>query len=189
MFDGIVTHIKKHASLTPQETELLLSMVELRQLKKKEHLLEAGKVCHENYFVESGCLRMYLITNKGVEQVIQFAIEDWWMTDYVSFKSGLPSGFYIQAVEPARVIVINKEAENELFEKIPKLERYFRIVLEKAYSAQLNRIHYIFNLSGEEQYNLMNKRHPGFVQRIPQYMLASFLGMTPEFLSKLRAKK
>lgn len=189
MFDAIVTHLEKYISLTKEETDLLLSSIEMRELKKKEHLLEAGQVCHENYFVADGCLRMYLLTNKGVEQVIQFAIENWWMTDYMSFKSGQPSGFYIQAVERTRVLVINKKVEEELFEKIPKLEKYFRIVLEKAYSAQLNRIHYIFNLSGEEQYLLMNRLHPEFVQRVPQYMLASFLGITPEFLSKLRAKK
>jgi CRP-like cAMP-binding protein len=189
MFDTIVTHIKKHISLSDEETDLLVSSITVKELKKKEHLLQAGEVCHENYFVANGCLRMYLITNKGVEQVIQFAIEDWWMTDYMSFKSGSPSGFYIQAVENSTVIVINKKVQDELFEKLPQLERYFRIVLEKAYSAQLNRIHYIFNLSGEEQYHLMNRRYPEFVQRVPQYMLASFLGITPEFLSKLRAKK
>jgi len=189
MFDSIVTHLKKHINLSKEETDLLLSSIKVRELKKKDYLLEAGQVCHENYFVANGCLRMYLITNKGTEQVIQFAIEDWWLTDYVSFKGECPSGFYIQAVENALVLSFTKQVQNELFEKIPQLERYFRIVLEKAYSAQLTRIHYIFNLSGEEQYHMMNNRHPEFVQRVPQYMLASYLGITPEFLSKLRAKK
>lgn len=189
MFDAFVTHINKHVALTKEETDLLLASVEVRELKKKEHLLEAGQVCHENYFVESGLLRMYLTTQKGTDQVIQFALEDWWMTDYFSFKSMLPSGFSIQAVENTRVFAISKNAQDELFDKIPKLERYFRIVLEKAYAAQLNRIHYIFNLGGEEQYRMMVAKYPEFVQRVPQYMLASFLGITPEFLSKLRAKK
>lgn len=189
MFDAIVTHINKHINLTKEETDLLLSSIEVKELKKKEYLLEAEQVCYENYFVADGCLRMYLMTDKGTEQVIQFAIEDWWMTDYVSFKSVNPSGFYIQAVENTRVFAISKKVQDELFEKIPQLERYFRIVLEKAYSAQLTRIHYIFNLSGEEQYHMMNNKHPEFVQRVPQYMLASYLGITPEFLSKLRAKK
>jgi CRP-like cAMP-binding protein len=189
MFDAIVTHIKKHINLSREEVDLLLSSIQIRELKKKEHLLEAGQICNENYFVADGCLRMYLMTDKGTEQVIQFAIENWWLTDYVSFKGECPSGFYIQAVEKTKVLSFTKKAQNELFEKIPQLERYFRIVLEKAYSAQLTRIHYIFNLSGEQQYHLMNSRHPEFVQRVPQYMLASFLGITPEFLSKLRAKK
>lgn len=189
MFDAIVTHIKKHINLTREETELLLSYLELKELKKKEFLLEAGQVCHENYFVTDGCLRMYLVTDKGTEQVIQFAIENWWMTDYFSFKSNMPSGYYIQAIEPTKVVAIKRHLQDELFEKLPSLEKYFRIVLEKAYAAQLNRIHYIFNLGGEEQYRMMVDRYPEFVQRVPQYMLASFLGITPEFLSKVRAKK
>lgn len=189
MFDAIVTHIKKHVSLSREETELLLSSLEVRELKKKEHLLEAGQTCNDNYFVVQGCLRMYLMTDKGTEQVIQFAIENWWMTDYFSFKSSLPSNFYIQAIEKTTVIAVGRKVQDELFEKLPQLEKYFRIVLEKAYSAQLNRIHYIFNLGSEEQYHMMIARYPEFVQRVPQYMLASFLGITPEFLSKVRAKK
>lgn len=189
MFDEIVTHIKKHVSLTEEEVGLLQSLVRVKELKKKEYLLETGQVCNDNYFVANGCLRMYLMTDKGTEQVIQFAIENWWLTDYFSFKSGQPSNFYIQAIEKTTVIAISRKAQDELFEKIPQLERYFRVVLEKAYSSQLNRIHYIFNLGGEEQYRMMIDRYPDFVQRVPQYMLASFLGITPEFLSKIRAKK
>jgi len=189
MFDDIVTHIKKHVNLDPAEEDALISSLTLRDVKKKEHLLRQGEVCNENYFIIKGCFRLYIITPKGVEQVIQFGIENWWLTDYVSFKTGLPSEFYIQAVESSQVVVLHKNVHEELFQKLPQLERYFRIVAEKAYSAQLMRIHYIFNLTGEEQYNLMNAKYPEFVQRIPQYLLASFLGITPEFLSKLRAKK
>jgi len=189
MFDAIVTHIRKHVSLTEDEAGLLTSLLELREVKKKEHLLKEGEICNDNYFVVSGCFRLYIINPKGVEQVIQFGIENWWITEYVSFKSGRPSGFCIQAVENAVITVLARNVQEELFEKIPQLERYFRIVAEKAYAAQLMRINYIFNLSGEEQYRLFNRNFPEFVQRVPQYMLASYLGITPEFLSKLRAKK
>ena len=189
MFTEIVTHMRRFISLTPEEEALLVAKLYSKDVKKKEHLLQAGEVCHDNYFIVSGCFRLYLVTGKGVEQVIQFGIEDWWITDYVSFKNGKPSDFYIQANENAQVVVLNRKVQEELFEKIPQLEKYFRLVLEKAYSAQLTRIHYIFNLTGEEQYRLMVKNYPGFVKRIPQYMLASFLGITPEFLSALRAKK
>lgn len=189
MFDAIVTHIKKHVSLDDDEATLLTSLLTVQEVKKKEHLLKAGEICNDNYFIVSGCFRLYIINQKGVEQVIQFGIENWWITEYVSLKSGKASGFYIQAVENAAVIVLNKKVQEELFEKIPQLERYFRIVLEKAYASQLMRINYIFNLSGEEQYRHFNRNFPEFVQRVPQYMLASYLGITPEFLSKLRAKK
>jgi CRP-like cAMP-binding protein len=189
MIEAIVTHMRKHISLTEDEVELLNDVLEIRDVKKKEYLLRAGEVCRHNYFVVSGCFRLYLITAKGAEQVIQFGIEDWWITEYVSLKSGKPSDFYLQATENAQVIVLPGDREEVLFTKIPQMERYFRLVLEKAYSAQLNRIHYIFNLTGEEQYRMMNEKYPEFVQRVPQYMLASFLGITPEFLSMLRAKK
>lgn len=189
MLYSILTHIRRFVPLNSEEEVLLTSLLEVREVKKKEHVLQAGEICRANYFIAKGCFRLYLITDKGAEQVIQFGIEDWWITDYASLKSGKPSGFYVQAVEPSTVVVLNKEAEETLFEKIPQLERYFRQVLERAYSAQLTRIHYIFNMTGEEQYKLMNKHYPEFVQRVPQYMLASFLGITPEFLSMLRARK
>jgi CRP-like cAMP-binding protein len=189
MFDEIVTHMRKHISLSPVEEEILMDELSLRHLKKKEHLLRAGEVCHDNYFIVKGCFRLYLITAKGAEQVIQFGIENWWITEYFSLKTGHPSNFYLQAVEPSTVVVLKRSAEEALFAKIPQLEKYFRLVLEKAYAAQLNRIHYIFNLTGEEQYRMMVEKYPEFVQRVPQYMLASFLGITPEFLSALRAKR
>ena len=189
MFEEIVTHMRKHIQLSPSEEEVLTDVLSRKEVKKKEHLLRAGEVCHENYFIVKGCFRLYLITDKGAEQVIQFGIENWWITEYFSLKTGQPSNFYLQAVEPSTVVVLKRSHEQELFEKLPQLEKYFRLVLEKAYSAQLNRIHYIFNLTGEQQYRLMLKRYPEFVQRIPQYMLASFLGITPEFLSALRAKR
>ncbi len=189
MFSEIVTHMRKHISLSTEEEEILTSALELRDVKKKGFLLQAGEVCRENYFVTKGCFRLYLITPKGAEQVIQFGIENWWITEYASLKTGLPSQFYLQATEPAQVVVLERNLEEELFAKIPQLEKYFRLVLEKAYSAQLNSIHYIFNLTGEEQYRMMSQKYPEFVQRVPQYMLASFLGLTPEFLSMLRAKK
>lgn len=189
MFSQIVTHMRKHISLSAEEEAVLISALEFRDLKKKEFLLEAGQVCRENYFINQGCFRLYLNTPKGTEQVIQFGIENWWITEYFSLKTGMPSQFYLQATEKAQVVVLKRHLEEELFAKIPQLERYFRLVLEKAYSSQLNRIHYIFNLTGEEQYRMMSRKYPEFVQRIPQYMLASFLGITPEFLSMLRAKK
>jgi CRP-like cAMP-binding protein len=189
MMEAIVTHMRKHITLSEDDVDTLYDVLEVRDIKKKEYLLRAGEVCRHNYFVVNGCFRLYLITAKGAEQVIQFGIENWWITEYVSLKSGKPSDFYMQATENAQVIVLPGDREEELFTKIPQLERYFRLVLEKAYSAQLNRIHYIFNLTGEEQYRMMNEKYPEFVQRVPQYMLASFLGITPEFLSMLRAKK
>ncbi|OIQ22582.1 MAG: cyclic nucleotide-binding protein [Flavobacterium sp. MedPE-SWcel] len=189
MFSEIIAHICNYITLTEEDVRELTDTLQIKEVNKKEHLLKAGEVCCNNYFIIKGCFRLYLITDKGAEQIVQFGIENWWITDYVSLKSGKPSEFYLQATEDAQVVVLNKAIEEELFAKIPQLERYFRLVLERAYSAQLIRIHYIFNLTGEEQYKIFNGEFPEFVQRVPQYMLASFLGITPESLSRLRAKK
>lgn len=189
MFENLTTHIKRFVSLTQEEEKVLVSCLRVEKYAKKEHLLEAGELCTGKYFVNSGVVRMYTLNEKGVEQVIHFAIEGWWITDYFTFKTNIPSRSNIQAVEAAEVIVVDATVQDELLEKIPQLEKYFRLVLEKAYAASLMRTHYMFNFSAEERYNHFILSYPGFVQRVPQYLLASYLGFTPEFLSKMRAKK
>lgn len=175
--------------LNKVDEEILLSLVEYKIVSNKEFLLKTGSICESTYFVTKGCFRMYVQTDSGHEQVVQFGIEDWWITDYNSFDRKAPSDFSIQALEQSAVVGISKKHQEELFHKIPQLERYFRIILQRAYSATLMRIHYIFSFSGEERYRHFSKSFPDFVQRIPQYILASYLGFTPEFLSKIRSKK
>lgn len=189
MIQTLLSHIQKHAPLTNAQAQRVADAVTPISLKKKEFLLQAGTVCPANYFVVEGCLRMYIINDDGDEQVVQFAIENWWLTDYFSLKGQKPAQFSIQAVEDSEVLALDVSVQEALFGQVPPMERYFRKVLEKAYSAQLMRIHYIFSLSGEERYRHFSAVVPEFVQRVPQYMLASYLGFTPEFLSKIRAKK
>ena len=157
-------------------------------LRKKENLLTEGKACKANYFVEEGCLRMYFVNEKGAEQTVQFALEHWWLADYSSFPSQRPSGFYIQAVEPSRVLSLTYTAQEELLQAYPLMERYFRLVHQRAHAAAQARIRWLYGHSREDVYRQFVKSYPEFVQRIPQYLLASFLGFTPEYLSQLRAR-
>jgi CRP-like cAMP-binding protein len=187
--ESLVAHINRFTPLEATEKKLLLNYIQFREVKNKEHLLKAPQVCKANHFVIKGCFRMYSHTDKGVEQIVQFGIDNWWIADYTSFDAQRPSLFNIQALEPGVVAVLERQAQEELFSKIPKLERYFRHILQRAYAATLMRVHVIFTKSGEERYQNFNSSFPDFVQRIPQYMLASYLGFTPEFLSKVRAKK
>ena len=187
--ENLFLHIKKFVPLTQLEEGILQSYFKSKSVKKKEHLLKEGQKCTANYFILKGCLRMYYITETGTEQIVQFAIDNWWLTDYSSLDSGKPSQFNIQAVENTEVAILDNEIQEELFKKIPALERYFRIILQKAYAASVMRLRYIFTQSGEERFHHFNNSFPEFVQRVPQYMLASYLGFTPEFLSKIRAKK
>ena len=132
---------------------------------------------------------MYFIKDTGQEQIVQFGLDNWWITDYTSLESHQPSGYFIQAVENSEVVVLTKANREIAFEQIPKLERYFRLLLQRMHAASLMRIQYLFDLSAEERYQQFNARFPEFVQRVPQYMLASYLGFTPEVLSKIRRTK
>lgn len=187
--EPLLTHIRKFVLFSKEEEEILTSYLQVRSLKKKEFLLKEGQICTANHFVAKGCLRMFYITEEGNEQMIQFAIDNWWMTDYMSFDAQKPSQFNIQAVENSEIVYLEKKKMEELFSKLPKMERYFRIIIQKAYVASVMRLRYIFTQSGEERFRHFNESFPEFVQRVPQYMLASYLGFSAEFLSKIRAKK
>jgi hypothetical protein len=124
-----------------------------------------------------------------VEQTTHFAIENWWLTDYLAFQSQQTTGFYIQAVENTQVLAIDWHAQERLLAQYPYLERYFRLVYQRAYGADQLRIKYLYAFSREELYHHFSTHFPEFIQRIPQYLLASFLGFTPEYLSEIRKKK
>jgi len=188
MYAPLLDHIARYVTLTETESNLLLSYLKQQTIARKEYLVTEGQVCLANYFVLRGCLRTYLLNEKGGEQTIQFGIENWWLTDYASLDNHAPSQFFIQAIENTEVVVFEKRVQEEVFRLVPKLERYFRIILQKSAAAALFRIKFLFSLSGEARYHHFNNAFPGFVQRVPQYMLASYLNFTPEFLSKIRAK-
>ncbi len=189
MTTPLLSHIHKYTSLSLEEQEIIGLYVKCITLKKKQYLFSEGDVCNAQYFVIEGCLRMYFIKDSGVEQIVQFGIDNWWISDYTSFTLNTPSAFYLQAVQPSKVIMLTKNIQDQLFDKVPKLERYFRRIYQRAYAAAQTRQIYYSDLTGEEKYHHFASRFPDFIQRIPQYMLASYLGFTPEFLSKIRGKK
>ena len=189
MYPQLLAHIKRYVTLLPGEEELLCSKLELKKFKKKEIILEPGKMCQGNYFVLKGLVRQYYVNKKLNEQIIQFALENWWMADQDSLLHKQPSAIYIQTIEPTEALLLTEKNRELLFETIPKLESYFRIMMQKSFVASQRRIGFIFNQSDEERYRFFMSLFPDFTQRVPQYMLASYLGFTPQFLSRLRAKK
>ncbi|KRD07206.1 cyclic nucleotide-binding protein [Flavobacterium sp. Root901] len=189
MFAVLFDHIQKFTTLEPSEIDILESCLNVSKVKKKEHLLKEGQVCNTLYFIIKGCARQYIINPKGSEQTLQFAIENWWITDYLSLHNHTPSHFYIQTVENCELIAIEKPTLESLLIEIPKLERYFRIVSQKSFGAAQMRIKFLFTMSAEERYHHFNNQNPEFVQRVPQYMLASYLDFSAEFMSKIRAGK
>ncbi|MEO8255243.1 MAG: Crp/Fnr family transcriptional regulator [Flavobacterium sp.] len=183
------THLEKFIEIDDAEFSAIMAFFEIQKFKKKENLLVEGAICKSNYFVLSGCLRKFFINNKGIEQTTEFAIENWWMTDNIAYENKSATEFYIQAVENTEILIINVDAQEKLLVEFPKMERYFRFIYQRAYAASQMRIKYLYDFTKEEFYEQLCKKQPEFVQRIPQYLIASFLGFTPEYLSEIRNKK
>ncbi|MFA6083170.1 Crp/Fnr family transcriptional regulator [Mucilaginibacter sp.] len=189
MYPEILAHIKRYVQLQPHEEQLVCDMLELKKYKKKEFLLEPGKICQGNYFIIKGCIRQYFVNKKLNEQIIAFGLENWWIADQDSLLNKQPATSYIQTVEACEVLLLTEKNRIALFEQVPVMESYFRIMMQKAFVSSQRRIGFLFNMNDEERYRNFSKLYPGFMQRVPQYMLASYLGFTPQFLSRLRAKK
>ena len=187
--EPLKTHISKFVGISDSEFDEIFTYFTRSNFSKKQNLLVEGDICKSNYFVAKGCIRLFFINEKGVEQTIQFALENWWLSDFTSFSRQSASEFYIQTVEDSDIIAIDLLAQEEMLQKFPEMERYFRFVHQRAHAAYQFRLKILYGVSREELYRLFVSKYPEFVQRIPQYLLASFLGFTPEYLSELRRKK
>lgn len=188
MLEQFKKHIQKFIHVSDSEFEEIAGYFQLETFRKKENLLTEGQVCKASYFVLEGILRKFFINEKGVQQTTEFAIENWWMTDTFSYINEMATEFYIQAVQPAKVLVIRQSAYDELLEAHPVMEKYFRCIYQKAYAAAQMRVKLLYEYSREELYRQFLKNYPTFLQRVPQYLIASYLGFTPEYLSEIRKK-
>lgn len=186
--ENFKAHLKKFITISEEEFESVFSHFEVLEVKKKQNLLSETEIGKFKYFVVQGCLRKFFINEKGVEQTTEFAIENWWIADNEAFEHQKPSHFYIQTVENCTIIRIDFRSQEQLLEKHPVMEKYFRMVYQRAYAAAEKRIRYLYEMSKEDYYIHFSTLYPWFIQRIPQYLLASFLGLTPEYLSEIRAK-
>lgn len=186
--DNFKQHLNKFVDVSDAEFSEILSFFKTVSVRKKDNLQEEGRICRLHFFVLNGCLRKFFINEKGVEQTTEFAIENWWMTDQFAYERQMPSGFYIQAVEKSEVLTIDFQAQEKLLQQFPQLERYFRYVYQRAFAAAQMRIKFLHDLSREKLYHFFVEQQPQFAQRIPQYLLASYLGITPEYLSEIRNK-
>jgi CRP-like cAMP-binding protein len=182
-------HINKFVELDDAAFADILPFFYTIECKKKETLLKEGQFCKTNYFVLKGYLRRFFINEKGIEQTTEFALENWWMTDNMAYGQQQPAAFSIQAVEPSTLLSINYQEQEKMFKQYPLMERYFRCIYQRAYAASQRRTRFLYEHSKEENYHFFNSKYPEFVQRVPQYLLASFLGFTPEYLSEIRKKK
>ena len=181
-------YIRKHIDLTEEEEVVLLSKVIRRNYLKDQYVVQQGDICKTVCFIISGCLKTFYVNEEGQEHIIMFSIQDWWISDLGSFISQTPADYNIQCLESTQLIQFTSDTLEELYIEIPKLERLFRKITERAYVAAQKRIIRNFSLSAKERYLIFKSTYPKIEQRVPQYMIASYLGITKEFLSKIKSQ-
>lgn len=185
----ILANIAKHISLDKNEIDFFLSLLKPEEVSKKSVLLKEGQLCRDINFVHHGTLRAFYMGKEAKESTIMFAVADWWITDMYCFINQKPAMLTITAVEDSQLFRLRKEDLDRLYLQVPKFERFFRIIMQNAYIREQLRIIENLSLSAEERYTNFLSRYPKVVQQVTQKQIASYLGITPEFLSTLRANK
>ncbi|NQX83076.1 MAG: Crp/Fnr family transcriptional regulator [Flavobacteriaceae bacterium] len=188
MKEQISAYLNKYVEFDKQEIDYIYSKLVLKTFKKKEYILKSGQICRERFFIVEGLVRSFYIDNKGNEKISNFAIENWWITDIESYVRESPSYSYIQTVENTKILMVSKVALEKLFVSIPKLERFFRIISDNTLIALQRKNDIYMQMNSKERYTHLVEGFPSFAQRVPQYMIASYLEMTPEYLSEIRRK-
>ncbi len=186
--NDLIDHLRQNVSLTDAEAALIADAFKAKHLKKKEFLLQKGDVSNHMRFISAGCLRAYHQSDDTAEYILQFCIEGWWINDLSSFITQEPATQFIQALEPCKLYQIHRDALNDLFDRVPMLERFFRLKMQKAYVALQHRTFRRMSQTAEERYHDFRQQYRKLEQRVPQYMVASYLDITPEHLSALRKK-
>lgn len=186
MYDLILQNISKHIQLTEVETDYFTSVLQIKRIRRKQYLIQEGNVSRYEAFVNKGCLRAYHVDEKGQEHIAQFAIEGWWIGDMYSFLTSTPARLNVDALEDSELLCIDKPSLEELYLQVPKFERFFRIILQNAFIAHQQRIIANMSKTAEERYLEFIKHYPQLEQRVPQHQIASYLGITPESLSRIR---
>jgi CRP-like cAMP-binding protein len=154
-----------------------------------QFLLRAGEVCAFEAFVLKGCIKTYYIDKQGKELILTFATENWWVSDIMSFQEQTPGKMFIQTLEPCELLLLTPQSKARLLADIPELERMFRLMVQRHLGSIQERLFGFVGLSARERYAAFLEKYPHLPQRIPQYLIAAYLGITPEFLSRLRTSK
>ena len=188
MYELFFHKFNEKVNLSEEEEEVIKQYLTPKKLRKKQYLLQEGDVCKHIAFIEKGALKAYVVDDAGAESIIQFALEGWVISDLYSFLTGEPATYNIDALENAELVLISKSAHEELLKKIPKYETYIRLQITGAYIALQKRLTSIISLPLEERYKNFLAVYPNIAQRVPQHMIASYMGLTPETLSRVRSR-
>ncbi len=183
---SIEKHMSRFVDLDEEARAALNKIVKTRSIRRRQFIVQPGFTCTHQSHVVQGALRVYFISPEGTDHTIQFAIEDWWISDFYSYVHQVPASLYVEALENSTIQQIGFEDTENLCRDFPVFERFFRMVAQKAFAFSQRRVLSNLEKTAEERYLEFSELYPSIVQRVPQYMLASYLGMTPEFLSKIR---
>ncbi len=187
-FDLLLSNISRSIYLTSEETAFFSSLLHSKSIPTGAFLLREGDVCKYQTFITKGCLKTYYLDENGVEHIIDFLVEEWWADDLHSFFTGTAATSNIKAIEDTETLQISKNNVELLYQKVPKFERFFRILFQHAYIAQRDQINLMLSATAEERYLLFLKKKPYAEKRFSQKDIASYSGVTPQFLSKLKKK-
>lgn len=183
----IFNNITKHIQISEQEQQYFLSLLQEKTVKKKQVILRDGEICKHSAFIVSGCLRAYTIDTNGFEHILQFAPADWWIADMYSWITQKAGNLIIDALTDTECLLLGRKEQEQLFVEIPKFERYFRIITEKSLVANRQRVLDNLSLTAQQRYALFCSRYPTLINTLPQKQIAAYIGVTAEFLSKMRA--
>lgn len=189
VYDLILKNIARHISLNEVEVAYFCALLESKTLASKQFLLKEDQTCHYFNFVNTGTLRAYFLNKDGKESTIMFAMPDWWVTDMYGFEKAQPAMLNIVALEQSEILQLSKNNFELLVKEIPKFERFFRIIFQNAYIREQLRTIQNLSLTAAERYEKFIFKYPAVIQQVPQKQIASYIGVTPEFLSTIRSKR
>lgn len=186
MFTEIDQFVSTFIHLTEDELAFFHSLLRLRKVKKKQFLLQEGEICDFEGFILKGCIKTYYLDKEGVETILLFAVEDWWVSDITSFAERKPSNLFIETLEDSELLTMDFAGKSRLFEKIPAFERMFRLLVQRSLGVLQQRFYASVSQTAEERYKQFLEKYPLVAQRVPQRQIARYIGVSPEFLSKVR---
>ncbi|HTI92286.1 MAG TPA: Crp/Fnr family transcriptional regulator [Puia sp.] len=187
MYEAIDQFVAKYIQLTEEELNFFHGLLRHKKVRKKTFLLQEGETCDFEAFVLKGCIRSYYIDKDGTETILLFAVEDWWVSDLTSFSEQIPSNLFIETIEDCELLSIDYKNKSRLFEKIPAFERMFRLLVQRALGVLQQRFYASVSQTAEERYIQFMDKYPRIAQRVPQHQIARYIGVSPEFLSKVRS--
>jgi CRP-like cAMP-binding protein len=188
MVDLVLQNISKYITLTAQESDLFVSLLHARTYKRKDYILALGDICRYDTFITQGCVKVCYLDNEGLEHIVKFALEDWWVVDLNSFINRTPAFYYIQALEDTQVFQLSKSNYDFLHHTIPTFEKFSHTRWQQGFIALQQRIMQNLSLDAKTRYLHFLQKYPTLEQRISQKQIAAYLGITPEFLSMIRRK-